>query len=73
MFNEKKSATNDNWNFWLCFFVFQKWPFRDRQLVLLFWFTEILILMVFGGARSLGQVVKSGVLNKQKLDTENLD
>ena len=36
---EEKGPKNDNWNFWIGFFV-QKWPFRDAKLFSKKWVAE---------------------------------
>ena len=53
LLKEKKKENNDNWNFWIWFFV-QTWPFRDAYLFLKkkkpCWnpfFTEFLLVRAF--------------------------
>ena len=69
---EKKSQTNDNWNFWIWVLFVQKWPFRDAYLSFEKCLAETPISIMFLGARFFGQVVKREILDtpqkREKLD-----
>ena len=60
LLKEKKTGKNDNWNLWIWFFLVQKWPFRDAQLLFKKKALKQLFLLCFLCARFLGQVVTKG-------------
>ena len=54
----EENKTIDNWNYWFWGFLVQTWLFRDHQVVFRNWFAETQIVIVFWGARCLGQASK---------------